>query len=382
MAMADDGQVLAAKRCPIESHCCVAAPSRVLGLPNGLPAVLVSPMAWTGGQFANESDYVLHLASSDLQETREALDHFKKLGLDGDLVSRANFPLPRLQRKLEEMRNDVHHGKGFGLVRGLNPENFSVEDLSTIYLGIQCYVANLQGRQDKKGNMMVHIVADDSTKMKATHHRHSTADITFHNEEAGDVVSWLTRSAASQGGRCIIASSYTVYNTLAATRPDLARALTRSDWPFALPTFHCRPILFHHDNKIIMNFGRAALLGSASHARPASLPQLNAQQREALDAVEHIARVTQFNFKTQPGDIHFINNLAILHRREGFVDGNLFTERRHLVRMRLRDETMGWAIPAQLQDEWDWAFDPRPQNRVWHLQPMPDGYFPLRSHAN
>lgn len=131
-----------------------------------------------------------------------------------------------------------------------------------------------------------------------------------------------------------------------------------------------------------MNFGRTALLGSASHARPASLPQLNAQQREALDAVEHIARVTQFNFKTQPGDIHFINNLAILHRREGFVDGNLSTERRHLVRMRLRDETMGWAIPAQLQDEWDWAFDPRPQNRVWHLQPMPDGYFPLRSHAN
>lgn len=75
--MADDGQVLAAKRCPIESHCCVATPSRVLGLPNGLPAVLVSPLAWTGGQFANESDYVLHMDSSDLQETREALDHFK-----------------------------------------------------------------------------------------------------------------------------------------------------------------------------------------------------------------------------------------------------------------------------------------------------------------
>lgn len=57
---------------------------------------------------------------------------------------------------------------------------------------------------------------------------------TFHNEEAGDVVGWLTRSTAAVGGRCIIASAYTVYNVLAATRPDVIRTLARSDWPFAL----------------------------------------------------------------------------------------------------------------------------------------------------
>jgi hypothetical protein len=48
------------------------------------------------------------------------------------------------------------------------------------------------------------------------------------------VVSWLTRNAAASGGKCIIASAYTIFNTLAATRPDLLRVLARSDWPFAL----------------------------------------------------------------------------------------------------------------------------------------------------
>lgn len=48
---------------------------------------------------------------------------------------------------------------------------------------------------------------------------------TFHNEEAGDLVSWLTRSTAARGGKCIIASAYTVYNVLAASRPDLIRTL-------------------------------------------------------------------------------------------------------------------------------------------------------------
>jgi hypothetical protein len=99
----------------------------------------------------------------------------------------------------------------------------------------------------------VHIVADNSTKQAADHHRHSTKSIvsflqfmialiadapppsqTFHNEEAGDIVSWLTRSTAATGGKCIIASAYTIYNVLAASRPDLIRTLARSDWPFAL----------------------------------------------------------------------------------------------------------------------------------------------------
>ena len=96
----------------------------------------------------------------------------------------------------------------------------------------------------------MHIVADKSSRLTAGHHRHSTAPIvsraspaacrhmtlnqrqTFHNEEAGDIVSWLTRSTAASGGRCIIASCHTVYNVLANERPDLVRALAGSDWPF------------------------------------------------------------------------------------------------------------------------------------------------------
>jgi hypothetical protein len=47
-------------------------------------------------------------------------------------------------------------------------------------------------------------------------------------------VSWLTRTTAASGGRCIIASVYAIYNILAADRPDLVRVLARSDWPFAM----------------------------------------------------------------------------------------------------------------------------------------------------
>jgi hypothetical protein len=141
-------------------------------------------------------------------------------------------------------------------------------------------------------------------------------------------------------------------------------------------------VLFHHEGKLIMNFGRTPLLGNATHPRPDSLPKLSSRQREALDAVESIARATELHIVTRPGDIHFINNLAVLHRREGFVNGTSSTERRHLVRMRLRDEEMGWAIPDELKAEWSRAFGNPQASKIWHLEPMPTGYFPLRKQPN
>lgn len=120
------------------------------------------------------------------------------LGLDGGHVTRHNFPLPILSRKLDQVAQDIYSGRGFALIRGLRPEKYSVEDLTLLYLGIQVHIADQQGRQDKNGNMLgtfclrpdfrgpdsspspciaVHIVADNSTAQKAEHHRHSTSAI-------------------------------------------------------------------------------------------------------------------------------------------------------------------------------------------------------------
>lgn len=145
------------------------------------------------------------------------------------------------------------------------------------------------------------------------------------------------------------------------------------------PRYQCRPVLFHEDGKLIMNFGRAPLLGSAAHPRKSRLPTLNAQQIEALDAIEAISRATEFQFATQAGDIHFINNLSVLHRRDGFVNDG--ASQRHLVRMRLRSSTLGWSIPSSLSREWFEAFE-RQSDKVWHIEPMPEHFAPLRKHPN
>ncbi|KAL2023445.1 hypothetical protein VTK56DRAFT_2441 [Thermocarpiscus australiensis] len=385
MSPVGTGPVLAAAITPIGGSPSLApaanANADVPAFPPGFPAQLTSDLAWTGSDFAETTDHILVLNDTELAEIRAAVESYKALDQDGDLVEPANFPLPTLGVKLKERSRDVHGGRGFCVIRGIDPTSYSVEDLTLAYLGVQSYIAEQRGRQDKRGNMLVHIVADNSTKQAAEHHRHSTKSITFHNEEAGDVISWLTRSTAAAGGKCIIASAHTVYNVLAATRPEVIRTLARSDWPFALPRFKCRPVIFYQDSKLIMNFGRAALLGSDAHPRPEHLPSLTRRQMEALDAIEAIAQATQLEIETQAGDMHFINNLAILHRREGFVNGESPAEKRHLVRMRLRSAEQGWPIPPELEREWHDAFGMQ-GDRHWHLEPMPLFFFPLRRQPN
>lgn len=141
-------------------------------LPAAFPPVLDSPLAWSGYQFAEHPDeYVLALGKRGVDEAEHALEQFKgespspdharpaltsriALGLDGDCISRQNFPLPSLGPRLDQLRTEIHHGRGFGLIRGLDPHKYSVEDFTMLHLGIQSYIANRQGRQDSKGNML------------------------------------------------------------------------------------------------------------------------------------------------------------------------------------------------------------------------------------
>nr|CEG05038.1 unnamed protein product [Fusarium clavum] len=283
------------------------------------PLSINLPGTWNGSQFANESEYIYRLSALEIQEIKDALCYFKAIGLDGDLICRENFPLPTLGLKLDVIRLDIYQGKGFGLIRGLDPGDHLTVDLTMIYVGIQSYIANRCGQQDEKGNMLVHIVADNSSELTNKHHRHSLSEITFHNEEAGDIISWLTRSSAISGGRCIIASGYAVYNILNRKSIQL---LSQPSWMFPSQNKCLRPIFFYHEEKFILNFGRIPLIGSSIHPRSPNLPPVSKQQYQALDDIEHAARQVQLEIKTQPGDIHFINNLFILHRRDCFKDGD------------------------------------------------------------
>lgn len=79
---------------------------------------------------------------------------YTDLGLDGDCVARDNFPLPNLQHRLNAFALELHKGKGFFSIRGLDPARYSQEDNLILFLGISSYIGERRGRQDRRGNMV------------------------------------------------------------------------------------------------------------------------------------------------------------------------------------------------------------------------------------
>ncbi|CAG8973749.1 hypothetical protein HYALB_00007699 [Hymenoscyphus albidus] len=266
-----------------------------------------------------------------------------------------------------------------------------------IFLGIQSFIAETRARQDEKGNMIggykhtkvssnliafiVHILTDDTVPlnpMKEYHTRHSKSPIPFHTDEFGDILAFQTRSAAIRGGNCILSPVYTIYNELVVSRPDVIWTLSEPDWPLHLPHYHQRALLFYEDSHIIFNAAPNALLGSKAHPRPTTIPSISPRQLEALTLVQGLAEKHKISFSAQKGDMHFFNNLALVHRRDATEVGP--GGKRHLVRMYLRNEGMAWKIPMMLNTTTGWEEAYRQGEdveQVWHIEPMPDVFLPL-----
>lgn len=101
-----------------------------------------------------------------------------------------------------------------------------------IYAGVSSHVAPIRGRQDhqfegKPADVVLAHIKDlssvvDATKIGAP--AYTTDKQVFHTD-AGDVIALACLETAAEGGESKLSSSWTVYNELARTRPDLIRTL-------------------------------------------------------------------------------------------------------------------------------------------------------------
>jgi hypothetical protein len=153
--------------------------------PKGWPSHVESPLAWSGEEFSDETSYIVVIGESQKAEVRQAIENFKSttfvirvrkdlltsLGLILELsdVRKETFPLPTLGPILDELSNELHHGKGFFVIRGIDPQEFSREDNVILYLGISSYIGEKRGRQgrlSKDGHMIgkFHIILQCSDR--------------------------------------------------------------------------------------------------------------------------------------------------------------------------------------------------------------------------
>ncbi|KAH8819832.1 hypothetical protein F5884DRAFT_27374 [Xylogone sp. PMI_703] len=357
------------------------------GLPQGFPAQLTGPLVWEGKDFTDDRQWTLSLTESQLDEIHSALEHFKGFNKSISYVNQDTFPLPNLSPILRQQAKVIHDGRGFFVLRGLQVDKYSIEENTIVYAGISSYIGSVRGRQDNKiidgirrSTMLNHIkdLSQTSVANKIGAPAYTTDKQVFHTDQ-GDIVSLFCLSTAAQGGESKLASSWRVYNELAATRPDLIKTLAE-DWVFdgygnpAKP-YSVRPLLYHtpaHGNapeRVIIQYARRGFTGFLHLPRSTDIPPITEAQAEALDALHFTADRYSLTLDFQKGDIQYINNLSIFHARDGFVDKP--GQERHLLRLWLRDPELSWKTPGPLQPRWDELYDGVTNDeQVFPLQPQ------------
>ncbi|KAJ5175659.1 uncharacterized protein N7482_001536 [Penicillium canariense] len=347
-------------------------------VPVGFPDLIKSDRDWSGSNFESEGDYVYILSPEDLAESETALHSFLALSSNPDLdqISPETFPLPQLGVKLRELSETVHVGRGFCIIRGIDPTRYSPIESMILYAGITSYIGSTRACQDDRGNRVIHI-KDRGRDFPGVDHRqppYSNVGQPFHSDHC-DIVALFFVDTAAQGGSSKLASSAKIYNEIAATRPDVIHILASNTWKF--DNWEIRPILLDFGPYgPAFCFSRRSLTGSPYATRQVEVPPLTERQAEALDLVQFTAAKHALSMQLQPGDIQIVNNWAALHSRDGFTDNpKPGGKRRHALRLWLRNEENAWPTPGPLEHIWKeiyskdspWAKDPH-----WDLVPPID----------
>ncbi|KJA15947.1 hypothetical protein HYPSUDRAFT_71724 [Hypholoma sublateritium FD-334 SS-4] len=344
-----------------------------VALPPGFPQRVDGPIVWKGAGWRGEEQWVYRLDESELKEIDDALQHFKGTNLELGFIGKDTFPLPTLSSKLHEFARELYSGRGFFVLRTIPIDNYSKSDLATIYSGISSHVGSARGKQDGTGAVLAHIkdltISHANEKGGIGNSAYTTDKQVFHTD-VGDLIALMALEVAEDGGISRISSGAMVYNELAATRPDLIHTLS-TPWPLDSfggdPGYTTRPVLYHEDGHIIIQYSRRHFTGYGQQKRSANIPPISEAQAEALDAVHFLAEKYSLGLNFQKGDIQYINSLGLLHARDAFKDSEKHT--RHLIRLWLRNDELAWSTPKPLQPIWQRLYSVAPEEQRFPLDP-------------
>ena len=295
--------------------------------------------SWYGPDMARrKNEWIIQLASSEIVELEAAAEPLLASGQNIATLTPAHFPLPLLAPKLAALREELIHGRGFALIRGLHVVQYSEREAGTIFYGLGCHLGSPRS-QNASGHMLGHVrdlglkSSDANVRIYQTNERQ-----TFHTDSC-DVVGLLCLKRAKTGGESLLVSAAAIFAEMQKERPDLLNLLLqpiatdrRGEVPEGMLPFLLIPVFSFYEGYLTVFYQRQYI---DSAQRFADAPRLTPLHVEALNMFDQLANNPKLNLSMQlePGDMQFVYNHALLHDRTGFADWDAPAQKRHLLRL-------------------------------------------------
>ncbi|HEV8032939.1 MAG TPA: TauD/TfdA family dioxygenase [Stellaceae bacterium] len=305
------------------------------------------PSAWRRRDIRRE-DYRIELSAACLDEIRRAVDEIRTHPLPTILRTPADFDLTNCRAAMAEVRRVLKQGVRFAVVDRLPVEELSKHEAEAIYWLLASMVARPVA-QKLDGTMIydVHDTGQQALPGSGIRPDKTNIEIRFHIDNAynttpPEIVGLLCLRTAKSGGVSRVLSFHTVYNELLARHPELLLRLYRPFWfdrqreffPGEPDTFSAS--VFEDDGEELRARFSVHQINSGYALRGEPIDNEGAAAlAAALDIFEQPDIAIDFEFK--PGEIQFVDNRTLGHSRTEFEDYPEPEQRRHLVRLWLRD---------------------------------------------
>ncbi|MGI9382187.1 MAG: TauD/TfdA family dioxygenase [Methyloligellaceae bacterium] len=299
------------------------------------------PAIWRGEDLAGRDDWILQMSPVMVNEIIDAGAEARTRGLKPTAFGREDFPLRSCRPEFERILEELEHGNGFALIRGLPAQQVSAEELEIIFWGIGAHLGTAVS-QNADGHLLGHVrnLDHDINKTDVRGYQ-TTVQLAYHCDQS-DVIGLLCIQPAKSGGQSSLVSVTAVHNEMMRRRPDLLRELYQ---PFYIDRrgelgrpdegdepYYAIPVLSYHNGLVNARYIRGYI---RSCQRFPEVPRLTDTQIEALDMFDALAQSEgiALDFFMQPGDIQLVNNYSVLHSRTSFEDWPEPERRRHMLRL-------------------------------------------------
>ena len=326
------------------------------------PKSIDGPTVWNRDDYQNAPErWVHHWTDEELADIERATLAFEETGLTLTSMSKDRFQLSEpLTARLAAVREDLLHGKGFVLFKGLPVRKYSVLQCAIAYTGLGTHFGRAIS-QNGKGHILGHVkdLGNDPTQIDKVRIYSTNARQFFHVDDA-DLVGLLCMHRAKEGGESDIASSHQIYNILQRDRPDVVKTLTEL-WYFdrkgevsprlvesgEQQPWHKTQILQWYKDQLILHWDPYFVRSLTRFSDKGQVPALTEAQKEAAQVLEDTCMANSLHMVLEVGDIQIVSNTHVMHSRTAYIDHLPPAPKRQLMRLWLAvsEEDGGIALP-------------------------------------
>lgn len=314
------------------------APSARIHKPARLGEAVEESGCWYPDELRESQAYLYRLSDAEIGDIMAAVARCEEKGFEISGIDVEAFALPVFGPALADIREELLHGRGYALIRGLPVEGRSAYRNLAAYWGVACHIGNPVS-QNGEGHLVGHVMDVGQRMTTATGRGYRSSEELYFHADRCDVAALFCLHTAKAGGRHRICSSVALYNEMLKRRPDMAHALEfyfymtrRGEIPAGESEPWARLPVFSVKDGYFTARGASKTGITRAQGLP-GVPKMTPEQVEAIDVYQAIANELALDIDFEAGDMSFAMSHVTVHARTEFEDWPEPERRRHLLRV-------------------------------------------------